>query len=264
MDVTIENIFASIENDAAPIYERLAEGKLPKSHERVAFAQFLAVMYVRSPLFRREAANIHRWYFETHIAATAAYKGAFKSFLKKLEAEGKPVADPERVRKSLLDLSHSNLMLPKQLVLRALEVAPKIADIFLAMKWSIARAEAHFFITCDSPVCRAVDPETVHRIYGDHGLLNKTAQITLPITPKRLFIMLWDRGGGPELSLSKAWVENENMKRVSCAQKQIYSHLQYRKLAKLAARYSNVPVATGRGFAGSTGFGGVIVPRKWR
>jgi hypothetical protein len=156
-------------------------------------------------------------------------------------------------------------MLPKHFVLRALKVAPKIADIFGQMKWSLARAEAHFLVTCDSPVYRAVDPKTFHPIYGDHGLLNKTAEITLPITPKRLFVMHWEKGGGFEFPLSKRWIENENLKRVRCAQKQIYSHLQYRKLAKLAARCGEERgPKRGGGFAGSTGFGSVKVPRKWR
>jgi Protein of unknown function (DUF4238) len=265
MDTTIENVFAAVENEAAPIYERLVAGEMPKGGGRETFAQFLAIMYARSPQSRRLGADAARFLIETQVAATAAHDGAFRTFLKKLEADGMDVSDPERVRNALLDMSHSNLILPKQYALMPIGAAPRLAELFLNLKWSLFHAESHFFITCDNPIYRAVDAKSVHPIYGDHGLLNKTAQITFPLSPKRLLFMQWELNIPTELPMTDKWVKLENIKRVQAADRQIYVHFEYRKLARLAARFKETmnPVARRKGFAGSTGFADVIVPRKW-
>ncbi|WP_456666436.1 DUF4238 domain-containing protein [Bradyrhizobium sp. USDA 3240] len=60
------------------------------------------------------------------------------------------------------------------------------------MKWSLAEAQAGLtFITSDNPVAREVDPKTRHPALGDHGFLNKTAEITCPISPSRCLILTW-------------------------------------------------------------------------
>jgi hypothetical protein len=264
MDTSIETFFAGIENDAAPIYERLAAGELPTGTDRDLFTQFLALMYVRTPQSRRMAARAASFVFQTHIAATAAHDGAFKSMLKRMEKDGVDISNPEKIRQSLMDLSHSNLILPKSYVLRILESAPKVAEIFGQMKWCLARAEGHFFVTGDTPICRAVHPKTVHPIYGDHGLLNKTVEITFPVTPERLLVLNWSQELSDEMVLPRQWVANENTKRVYDAEHQIYAHIKYRKLQAMADRHPKPSTfVRGSGFAGSTGFADVEVPRRW-
>jgi hypothetical protein len=41
-------VFTAVENEAAPVYERLVADEMPKGGDREAFAQFLAIMYARS------------------------------------------------------------------------------------------------------------------------------------------------------------------------------------------------------------------------
>ena len=113
-DTTIEDIFAAVENEAAPVYERLAAGEMPKGSDREAFAQFWRHVHAAAVFLRALGANMARFIYETQIAATAAHKGAFQTFLKRMEAEGRNVSDPERIQRSLLDMSHSNLILPEE------------------------------------------------------------------------------------------------------------------------------------------------------
>lgn len=265
MDTTIETFLADVENAAAPIYERLAAGEMPTGSDRDVFAEFLALMYVRSPRSRQLAADITTWLLETHMAATATHPQAFATMLKRFAADGIDVSDPDKIKRSLLDLSHSNLVLPKSYVLRILEHAPRIANLFGNMKWCLARAEGHFFVTSDSPICQAVDPRTVHRIYGDHGLLNKSVEVTFPVTPKRVLMLNWSRASEVECILPRDWVKNENNKRVYDAERQVFAHIEYRKLKAMAKRHPKPRRRIeGSGFAGSTGFANVKVPRKWR
>ena len=84
--------------------------------------------------------------------------------------------------------------------------APQVANLFLHMNWSLFRADSLFFVTCDNPIFRSIDSKTVHRIYGDHGLLNRTAQITFPLSPKRLLMMTWQPGLPIEFPLDAKWV----------------------------------------------------------
>jgi hypothetical protein len=54
MDTQIEEYLQSVESNAAPVYEALLRGEIPKdSQARVDFSIFLALMYVRTPAMRR-------------------------------------------------------------------------------------------------------------------------------------------------------------------------------------------------------------------
>ena len=264
MDTSIEDFFSEIENAAAPVYEKLATGELPKGTEREAFSGFLAAMYVRTPRMRRMAAETCKRQLEIQMAATASHPGAFNTLLKRFARDGIDVSDPDFIRNSLLDMSHSDLLLPKKYVLRVIANIPELAELFYKMKWSLMRAERHFFITCDNPIYRAVDPKTRHPIRGDYGLLNKTAEITFPISPKRVLLMHWEQEAPRECVLPLQWVENENRKRVRCAERQVFAHLEHKKLARQVAKFTQkTPLVRSAGFQDSKGFGDVKVPRKW-
>jgi hypothetical protein len=42
-------------------------------------------------------------------------------------------------------------------------------------------------------VVRLVDPRSDHPIYGDHGFLNKTAEVSFPLSSKMLLLMSWQK-----------------------------------------------------------------------
>ena len=57
------------------------------------------------------------------------------------------------------------------------------------MKWSLAAAKGGFFITSDNPVIKYVHPASVHPIYGGHGLMNKTIQVSIALSPTALLVL---------------------------------------------------------------------------
>jgi len=212
MDTSLEDLFSLLEGAVAPIYERLAAGILPRDTDRETFAQFLGMTYVRTPAMRRMAATVHKSGLETRLAFTAQQPKAFASLLKRMEAGGIDVSDPEFIRRSMTDLSHSDLVLPKSWVVKGIAHAHKFSELFLRMKWSLARAQHHYFVTCDTPIHLAVDPKTMP---GGYGLANRTAEITFPVSTKRLLMLHWEQEAPYEIDLPRDWVRKENIKRVS-------------------------------------------------
>lgn len=157
MDTTIEDLFSTMEGEAAPVYERLAKGELPKGTDRETFGHFLGLVFTRTPGMRRFAPMVHKFGIETHIAAQAQIPKAFSALLKRMEAAGLDVSDPERLKRAMVDLSGFNLVVPKEMTLAPISHARAFADIFLKMKWSLARSPDHYLVTCDDPIFRAVD-----------------------------------------------------------------------------------------------------------
>jgi hypothetical protein len=60
MNTRIEEALSKIEGTAAPVYDTLLQGAIPKpSQERMAFSHFLGLMEARTPAMRRMRAEIY-------------------------------------------------------------------------------------------------------------------------------------------------------------------------------------------------------------
>ena len=131
------------------------------------------------------------------------------------------------------------------------------------MTWTVATAAAHYFITCDTPVHRSIDPATVHPIYGDHGFLNKTAQVTFALSPKKLLLLTHQRDAAAEIVLPRNYVCKENRKRAFDADTSVYAHLYDRHLEEIVAAFKGKrPEIKTQGFDGTNGFGEIKVSRR--
>ena len=82
MDTRFEEFLSEVESAAAPVYKRLLRGVILKdSQARVDFAQFLALMHVRTPAMRRMHAEIHGRGIQIHNYAYASNPEAFDSLI---------------------------------------------------------------------------------------------------------------------------------------------------------------------------------------
>ena len=70
----------------------------------------------------------------------------------------------EEVRRQLVDPSGLPFLVPRGRAMMSLATGDKLAQMLFDMRWSLAKAEHGFFITCDNPLVRWVDPELVHPI----------------------------------------------------------------------------------------------------
>lgn len=107
------------------------------------------------------------------------------------------------------------------------------------MSWAIARPTAGFLITSDNPVIRQCDPATFHPIYGDHGFMNKTVQVTFPLSPSVLLVMSWQElGSAFEIPLE--YVEQQNNALAAQSDQYLYAHKQDPTIMQLAAKFRNI------------------------
>ena len=265
MDTTIEKLIGQIEAAAANGYEKLAAGEMIKGSDREAFAQFAGLMVSRTPTQRRIAAKIYALGMGVHLAATGQHEDAFKSMVERMRKDGLEVRDADlpTLRESMSDLSEFEVAIPKELTLRSLELADVLTRVFLDMKWSLWRPGGHYFITCDNPVVRNVDEKTVHAIMGDDGYMNKTAQVTLPLSPRMMVCMMWDKGWSWPVEMPREYVKAQNLHRAFNAENCLYAHLEDKRVLRLAQKYKDQrPDMDGGTFGGSKGFGSVVVPRR--
>ena len=121
----------------------------------------------------------------------------------------------EQIHKRLLDPSGFELMVPKELTLSALAVSDRLVPLFYKMKWSLLTAGHGFFITSDNPVVREVDPQSRHPIYGDHGFLNRSAEVTFPLSRKLLLLLSWDQDAPDQAELKREHFELMNNARAA-------------------------------------------------
>ena len=253
MDTRLEEHLASVESNAAPIYEALLRGELPTDpQKRVDFSTFIALMYSRTPAMRRMHAETVSRGAQIMNYAYGSNEKAFGALMKRVEKDGGLVLNEEqkeKLRKDMLDPSGYILEIPKERTLPALGVADKLAPILFQMKWSIILPRHGFFITTDNPLVREVDPKTHHPIYGDHGFLNKTAQVVFSLSPQRLLFMSWNKDARDIGVFERAHVEGINRGLAAQSDRYLYSHIRHKRLEKLAAEFKNSrPGMTTQGF----------------
>jgi hypothetical protein len=243
MDTRLEEHLAKMESAAAPVYEALLRCEMPKaSQTRADFATFLALMYVRTPAMRRMAAEVHGKGIQTLLYTNASNRQIFESSMKRFEKErGEPIdaAMKESIRQDMLDPSGYVIEIPKESTFSALSVADTLAPLFLEMKWSLIVAEHGYFITSDNPVVRSVDPITRHPVMGDHGFYNKTAEVSVSLSPKMLLVMSWNKDALELGVLERDHVHHTNRILAAHSERYLYAHIRDRRLARLATEFKD-------------------------
>ena len=264
MDTWLEDCLAKVEDKAGPIYKHLVAGHLPTSdQEKADFSTFVALMYLRTPAVRRDAAEIIGREIQIMSYAYGSDDRAFADLVERFEREGRTLDDAakHRLREVLIDPSHYTLKIPKARTFMALGAADKLAPLLFGMNWSLVRPKHGFFITSDHPVMRWVDPKTRHPFYGDHGFLDKTVEVTFPLAPKMLLMMAWQTmRKTAELRRDSVW--STNKMRASRADRYIYAHIGSKELRQLAVSFKGSrPELTTEGF-GPKRFAKVKVERR--
>jgi Protein of unknown function (DUF4238) len=109
IDARLEIFLSEVEGRAAPVYEGLLEGRLPRSPQsRFDFAQFLALLHTRTTAMRRMFAEITGRMTQIHNYAYAANRKAFEGLMCRFEAvQGETIdsALKEKIRQAMLDPS---------------------------------------------------------------------------------------------------------------------------------------------------------------
>ena len=243
-DTRIEDMLSAIESRAAPVYEGLLNGVIPKpnTQARVYFAEFVAMLYARTSAMRRINAEVYSHGIQAQSYAYAENARAFDKLIRDIEKDRGESITPEvkeQIRRSMLDPSGNEIEIPKRLTLNALGVADKLSPIFYNMKWSLALPEEGFFITSDNPVVRQVDPATRHPVMGDGGFMNMTAEVSFPLSTRLMLITSWDKAARDFGLFEKAHVDGLNEIRAASADRFLYAHVNASWITDLAVKYKD-------------------------
>jgi hypothetical protein len=234
IDARLEIFLSEVEGRAAPVYEGLLEGRLPRSPQsRFDFAQFLALLHTRTTAMRRMFAEITGRMTQIHNYAYAANRKAFEGLMCRFEAvQGETIdsALKEKIRQAMLDPSGYIIEMSQERTFRALGASDKLTPILNEMKWSLAFAEHGYFITSDNPLVREVDPKTCRAFYGDHGFLNKTAEVSLPLSPGLVLLLSWDGNASTLGWLDRDNVRKANAARAAHSERYLFAHIKDKQL----------------------------------
>jgi hypothetical protein len=163
-----------------------------------------------------------------------------------------------------VDPSGYVMQIAKERTLMVFGAADKLAPILYNMKWSVIEPGHGFFITTDNPLVREVDPKTRHPVYGDHGFLNKTAEVLFPLSPQRMMLMSWNEAARDFGAVERDHVDRINMGLAAQSDRYLYAHLRHKRLKQLAERFKHSrPGMTTDGF-GPEKFAKIEVPREMR
>lgn len=265
-DTQLDDWITDVEDKAHPIYQELLRGILPvdDTQEKADFAVYLATIMGRTKATHRFLAETYASHMQMLIHATAARSDVFDAHIRRLEESfGHPISLETRdeVRKAMLDPSDWIIEIPKQRTIQGLGFIDKMTDIFLEMHWSLCFAEKGFFITSDNPLMRRVDPKTRHPIYGDHGYLNKTAQVTFALSPKIALMLTWDERAPRYFPVSLQSVTSLNHDLAARAERYLYCHLEHKHVQKLSRQFAGKRQSHLHGI-GPSHFAEVRVTRK--
>jgi hypothetical protein len=263
-DTTIEKFLADVESKAAPVYRGLLEGQLPEGQPKADFANFLAAMFARTPSLRRMFGEMQSRALQIHNYAYGKSDKAFESFVKR-SGDGRSALDEkglEKLRNALLDPSQFEIEVSRESTLRCLSVMDRLAPLFFEMRWTLVYPVHGYFITSDNAVTRAVDPKSVSPSYGDGGFVNKTVEVTFPLSPKIMLLMTWAEKPHPQLEAPREATDGWNRARASQAERFLYAHVDDKGIAQMAAEYAHSrPGMTTQGF-GPDKFAKTTVRRK--
>jgi hypothetical protein len=92
---------------------------------------------------------------------------------------------------------------------------------------------------CVQTLVRIVDPATHHPIYGDHGFLNKTAEVIFPLSPQRLLLLSWKKEARDIGAIDRDGVDRINSTLAAHSDRYLYAHIKHKGLAKLAAKFKD-------------------------
>lgn len=246
-DTRIEEMLSGFESRAAPVYHALLKGDIPKpdTQERVHFAEFMAILFVRTSAMRQMNAEMQSRLLQVQSFAYATNDRAFERMIAAVEKErGEKidVATKEKVRRAMIDPSGYTIEIPKYMTLQAIGVADDLAPILYNMKWSLVHARDGFFITSDNPLVRTTDPATHLPGRGDGGFKNKAAEVTLPLSTDVVLIASWDRDAPDHGSFDREHVGYVNKVRRAHADRFLYAHVDEPGIAEMERSHKRTGV----------------------
>lgn len=265
LDNRVDELITHVEGRGHPIYDKLlTSGAALSPQDKLDFGYYVALMYVRTTAVRRQVGETLGKLVQTHMHAFVALPQAFESLVKDVEDERGETMPPhvrEAVKKHFTDFSDRTMNVAKHATLPIMGSIVPITQHLRQMNWAILESRHGFFITSDNPVSLWSKPETHHPIFGHGGFQNKTVEVSLPLSPKKLLLMTYQPVDFHcEIPRSLVTVLNDRL--AANSESALYSHVEHKDVQKLAEQYKDSrPSVASSGF-GPKKFAKVKVVRK--
>jgi Protein of unknown function (DUF4238) len=267
MGTSIEEHLSLIESAAAPVYEALLRCEIPADHsqDKMNFAHFLGLMYVRTTSMRRMATESYGRFMQIMLYATAAHPAAFETSMRRYEQERGELFDAEEraeLRRAMMTgLADYEFSVPQERTFTVLGAADIIAPILSGMIWSVMIARDGYFITSDNPLVRVVSPTSVSPIYGDGGFLNPTAEMTFPLSPSKL-LYISRNTAARRVVLAPPYLDMANMNRAGASEQYLFADRKDAAVARLAQQFRDTRSSTTTSGYGPKQFGPIKAQRR--
>ncbi|AZL58800.1 DUF4238 domain-containing protein [Tabrizicola piscis] len=237
----VEKLLGAIEGNAAPLWDKLTEGKVFKGEEREHIALFLAAQYLRSPSVVGAGAEMMAHLAHHTAQLIASDQEVHEQSVDRYEEATGDVISPEereKMRTFLNDPSNFSISVLRSAGLPMLGGIGNLANIFLNMKWVVGRSKDQHLITSDSPVTRVSDPATHRPFYGDGAFANKTVRVSFPLTPTRIVELTW-QGEERErvVEIPKRMAREMNGLRAAQAERFVYASLNDDGIVRLCDKW---------------------------
>ena len=239
----VENFLSDIEGIVAPVFQKALAFDELNDEERVSFAYFVALSWLRAPATRRQSAEMLGAMAKTIAVASAAdpeqYLASFRRFEEHNKTEEKDRLSADEIEElrvfSLGD--EYTIDVADQMTLLPLAHIQEIAETIFQMKWTwIEAPEQCDFITCDSPVVRDVHPMHRHPMLGP-GLRNKFVVVSLPLSPRLCWVGSWKETAPDAAVVPKNQVKSLNRLCAIHAEQYLYASTRQAGLSKLAVKH---------------------------
>jgi hypothetical protein len=217
----VEEALGKIESVAAPLIRGLAAGEFPRREQRAELALFIAMSWLRTPVWRAQMKSLFEQMTaamtaETYRRDPAAVRRAFAGT--EWESMSDDEAEAFRTRfVSGLDSGDLGIEMPVNLLIKHfLQSATSTAWVMFALDWTLVRTDSEPFILADTPVS-LYDPTPFIPGGGSGILSSPNVQVFLPLDPS-LGILL---GPSPELiaffHANQAWLAEASEEERSAA-----------------------------------------------
>lgn len=213
-DTILESILARVESDAAPIYVDMTKGKLPKGDARTNIAHFLGAMYVRSKRIRRTYGEGYGQLMQVIAQRMSESEKGFSEMLTNFENQNGVQFSADRhdqIRRDMADWSGYSVSMDREFTLGTFNMFGTITTLINQMHWSLLEANDEIYLLSDSPLIES-------------GALEKPqTQISLPLSPRMLWIGHWRTDLPVRSSLSRQNVRAFNRMRAAGADRFLYA-----------------------------------------
>ena len=239
----VENLISNVEGVVAPVFRKVLAGKKLSKQERMTFAFFVALSWLRAPATRRQTAELIGAMVKMIAFANAADPKQFQASYRQMEEHEKTEAKDrlsddkiEELRVFMLGDGYQ-LNVAEQMTLLPLAHLQEVAEPIYQMKWTWAEAPAGIdFVTGDSPVVRDIHPKYQHPMEGP-GFRNRFVIVSLSLSPRLCWIGTWNEAMPEVLAVSKTQVKMLNRLRAIHAEQYLYASTRQRGFSKLAVKY---------------------------